>query len=98
MPWESTESFNDFFAGKELPMKLDIHRMTSGNDAKSVYIIGGLAGNRHEAVTHKILEMVCPDQSPELCYFQESVTQLQYARIGHIALSITPEIAKELCQ
>ena len=85
-------------------MNLMFHRMTSANDGKSVYIIGGQAGSillngiNDEDVTRKILEMKCPDQSPELCYFQESVTQLQYARIGHIALSITPEIAKELCQ
>ena len=85
-------------------MNLMFHRMTNANDGKSVYIIGGETRGMlpnatfYKEVTHKILEMKCPDQSPELCYFQESVTQLQYARIGHIALSITPEIAKELCQ
>ena len=77
--------------------------MTSANDEKSVYIIGGRAGSRlpngfFTDATRKIFEMTCPDQSPELCYFQESVTQLQIPRGGHIALSITPEIAKELCQ
>ena len=85
-------------------MKLKVHRMIHANDGKSVYIIGGHVesilpnGTIHKDVTHKILEMKCPDQSPELCYFQESSTQLQYPRDGHIALSITPEIAKELCQ
>ena len=85
-------------------MKLTVHRMINANDGKSVYIIGGRAGSillngiNDEDVTRKILEMKCPDQSPELCYFQESVTQLQYPRSGHIALSITPDIAKELCQ
>ena len=88
-------------SGKELPTKRNDHRMIAANDGRSVYIIGGEAGidlpNDTER-TNSILEMKCPDQSPELCFFQNSATQLQYARSGHIALSITPDIAKELCQ
>ena len=82
-------------------MKRSHHSMTTANDGKSVYIIGGRIGNMTSSDTdhtNSILEMKCPDQSPELCYFQNAVVKLQYPRSGHIALSITPDIAKELCQ
>jgi len=69
--------------------------MVQTPDAKSVYLIGGV--NSNESL-NKILEMKCPKQTPESCYFDEIPTKPKYPRCGHIALSITPELAKELCQ
>ena len=70
--------------------------MVQTPDAKSVYLTGGRDSNGKKL--NKILEMKCPNQSPESCFFDEIPTKLQYPRAGHIALPITPELAKELCQ
>ena len=65
-------------------------------DDKSVYLTGGRDSNGK--ILNKILQMKCPNQSPESCFFDEIPTKLKYPRQGHIALSITEELAKELCQ
>ena len=69
--------------------------MVQTPDAKSVYLTGGEDSNGQ---SNKILEMKCPNQTPESCVFNEIPTKLKYPRRGHIALSITEELAKELCQ
>ena len=69
--------------------------MVKSSDENSVYIIGG---DSDDAILETILEMKCPDNNPASCYFEEIETTLNYPRLGHIALSITPELAKELCQ
>ena len=70
--------------------------MVQTPDAKSVYLTGGRDSIWKKL--NKILEMTCPNQSPESCFFDEIPTKLKYPRRGHIALSITEELAKELCQ
>ena len=70
--------------------------MVQTPDAKSVYLTGGW--NSNEKQLNKILEMKCPNHTPESCYFDEIPTKLKYPRAAHIALSITEELAKELCQ
>ena len=70
--------------------------MVQTPDAKSVYLTGGRYSNGESS--NKILEMKCPNQTPESCVFNEIPTKLKYRRSGHIALSITEELAKELCQ
>ena len=70
--------------------------MVQTPDGKSVYLTGGW--NSNEKQLNKILQMSCPNQSPESCFFDEIPTKLKYPRRGHIALSITEELAKELCQ
>ena len=70
--------------------------MVQTPDAKSVYLTGGLDSSKE--ASNKILEMKCPDQTPASCYFDEIPTKLKYPRQGHIALAITEEFAKELCQ
>jgi len=82
--------------GQNLPFKVDRHRMVQTPDAKSVYLTGGEDSNEQQS--NKILEMKCPNQTPESCVFNEIPTKLNYPRDGHIALSITEELAKELCQ
>ena len=54
--------------------------------------------NSNGESSNKIFEMKCPYQTPESCVFNEIPTKLKYPRDGHIALSITEELAKELCQ
>ena len=71
--------------------------MVQTPDAKSVYLTGGWDASNGEQ-SNKILEMKCPNQTPESCVFNEIPTKLNYPRRGHIALSITEELAKELCQ
>jgi len=85
------------FAGQNLPFKVHLHRMVQTPDAKSVYLTGGYDGSNGQ-YSNKILEMKCPNQTPESCVFNEIPTKLKYPRRGHIALSITEELAKELCQ
>ena len=70
--------------------------MVQTPDAKSVYLTGGY--DHYWEKSNKILEMKCPNQTPESCVFNEIPTKLKYPRRGHIALSITEELAKELCQ
>ena len=70
--------------------------MVQTPDAKSVYLTGGK--DLHWESLNKILEMKCPNQTPESCFFSEIPTKLKYPHQGHIALSITEELAKELCQ
>ena len=74
--------------------------MVQTPDAKSVYLTGGYDASNEEQSneSNKILEMTCPNQTPESCFFNEIPTKLKYPRSGHIALSITEELAKELCQ
>ena len=73
--------------------------MVQTPDTNSVYLTGGYDpsswGNEY---SNKILEMKCPNQTPESCVFNEIPTKMKYSRNGHIALSITEELAKELCQ
>ena len=71
--------------------------MVQTPDAKSVYLTGGWDDSNRER-SNKILEMKCPNQTPESCFFSEIPTKLKYPHQGHIALSITEELAKELCQ
>ena len=71
--------------------------MVQTPDAKSVYLTGGWDGSNREQL-NKILEMKCPNQTPESCFFNEIPTKMKYPRDAHIALSITTELAKELCQ
>ena len=71
--------------------------MVQTSDAKSVYLTGGWNYSNKES-SNKILEMKCPNQTPESCSFNEIQTKLKYPRNDHIALSITEELAKELCQ
>ena len=89
----------NFVAGQNLPLKVWDHRMVQTPDTNSVYLTGGYDpsswGNEY---SNKILEMKCPNQTPESCFFNEIPTKMKYPRDAHIALSITTELAKELCQ
>ena len=71
--------------------------MVKSLDDNSVYILGG-EDYTNSKTSNKILAMKCPDKNPASCYFEEIETRLNYPRFGHVALSITHELAKELCQ
>ena len=71
------------------------HKMVKSFNDNSVSIVGG--GTFVESLGI-IFEMKCPDNTPASCYFEKIETKLKYPRWGQIALSITTELAKELCQ
>ena len=87
---------NEWKEGQPLPKNVAGHKIVHSLDGLSVYIIGGW--DKHLSATNKILKMTCPEPTPESCYFEEIPTYLEYPRRGHIALPISLELAKKLCQ
>ena len=84
----------------QLPMSIGGHRMITSPNNKEIYIIGGdLDGN---TVSNKILKAMVPSSmnliNPDAFTFKEIPTKLKYARWGHVALPISLDIVKQICE
>ena len=83
-----------------LPMSIGGHRMISSPNNKEIYIIGGLIDDG--TPDNKILKAVVPSSmtliNPNAFTFKEIPTKLKYARDSHIALPISLDIVKQICE
>ena len=83
----------------QLPMPIANHIMITSPNNKEIYIIGGDLG---DTVTNKILKAVVPSSmnliNPNAFTFKEIPTKLKYGRCGHVALPISLDIVKQICE
>ena len=84
----------------QLPMSIAVHRMITSPNNKEIYIIGGLLDG--DTDSNKILKAVVPSSmtiiNPNAFTFKEIPTKLKYARDSHIALPISLDIVKQICE
>ena len=71
-------------------MELFGHRMVKN------HLIGGYDWSNYQR-TDQLLEWTCPASTPESCTFKPILTKLKFARVGHIAIPVTEEFAKQFC-
>ena len=83
-----------------LPMSIGYHKMITSPNNKEIFIIGGDLDD--DTSTNKILKAVAPSSinliNPDAFSFKEIPTKLKYGRDGHVALPISLDIVKQICQ
>ena len=84
-----------------LPMSIAGHKIITSPNNKEIYIIGGYLGD-DSIVTNKILKADVPSSlniiNPRAFRFKEIPTKLKYARDGHVALPISVDIVRQICE
>ena len=69
--------------------------MVSSADQTELYVIGGSDNDYRHG--YKTYALKCPDSNPANCYFEELPVIVKYPRIGHVAFSISDDLAEEFC-
>ena len=67
-------------------------QLVTSEDLKTVYVTGGVG-----SLDGKILQLHCSGSTPDTCAFKFAASNVKVDTSGHIALSITNELAAKLC-
>ena len=78
-----------FILGPDSPNVLVDHQMVASSDKTKLYTIG----NKISADNKRIFQLTCWP----LCVWKEMKTKLKEGRYGHVAIPISNELTKKIC-